>query len=78
MRLAPRLRTLKGSRIGFLSSPKPNCEPFVRELADVLSERSRLGEVFRWRNSSAYRPVSARMAKQIHENCDALVMGPGD
>ncbi len=78
MRLAPRLKTLEGARLGFLSNTKKNNEAFVSELAAAVCDRSGLGETLHWRKSSVYRPLSKRMRNEIVSTCDAVVAGPGD
>ena len=47
-RMAPRLETLDGVRLGLLSTGKRNCDELLAEIASVLGEEHRFAEVRSW------------------------------
>ena len=77
-RMAPRLETLDGVRLGLLSTGKRNCDELLAEIASVLGEEHRFAQVRSWRKSSVYKNSPQRKLDDIVEQCDAVVAGVGD
>ena len=77
-RMATRLETLDGMRLGLLSTGKRNSDQLLAEIASVLGEKHRLAEVRSWRKSSVYKISPRRRLDEIAEQCDAVVAGVGD
>jgi hypothetical protein len=75
-RLAPRLATLAGKRIGILDNGKANAGVLMLAVAKVLQERFGAGEVVK-RN----KPVAGPPAPEILEalsQCDLALVGSAD
>ena len=75
-RLAPRLATLAGKRIGILDNGKANAGVLMLAVAKVLQERFGAGEVVK-RN----KPVAGPPAPEILEalsQCDMALVGSAD
>ena len=77
-KLARRLSTLDGKRLGLLSTGKRNCDLLVAEIGDLLGDRFRLASIRSWSKPSVYRFGSIRRMEEIKENSDAVVAGVGD
>jgi hypothetical protein len=77
-RLAPRLHSLSGLRVGLLDNTKPNASVLLGVVADELRRD--------WgvRSSTVYvkgyfgTPVEESQVREITENCDFVVAGIGD
>ena len=78
MERSPRLKTLEGARLAFVSNSKRNNEPLVRTLATEIARRNASCTVSHWHKSSPYRALARKTAKTILAECDAAVLGPGD
>ncbi len=77
-KLARRLATLDGARLGLLSTGKKNCDLLVAEIGDLLGERYRLASVRRWTKPSVYRFSPRKRMEEIAGQSDAVVAGVGD
>ena len=77
-KLAPRLKTLDGKRLGLLSTGKRNCDLFVAEIGDLLGQQFDLASVQSWSKPSVYRFSPRKRMEEIKEQCDAVVAGVGD
>ncbi len=77
-RMAARLETLNGVRLGLLSTGKRNCDELLAEIASVLGEEHHFAQVRSWRKSSVYKNSPQRKLDDIVEQCDAVVAGVGD
>jgi hypothetical protein len=75
---APRLRTLKGMRLGFLGNRKRNNGAFLRAIGDEVARREPGVGLQFWEKPSVYRPISGKLAAEILASCDALISGLGD
>jgi hypothetical protein len=73
-RLAPRLVTLKGARIGVLDNCKEFADVVLRGVAEVL-ERDYGARVRFWRKS--YLGIPSPFAKEMAGECDAVINGVG-
>jgi hypothetical protein len=75
-KLAPRLMTLAGKRIGILDNGKANAGTLMVAVARVLQERYGAGEIVK-RN----KPVAGPPAPEILEalsHCDLALIGSAD
>ncbi len=74
--LAPRLRQLKGARIGWLDNMKANAPELLRDVAAVLTDRGADSEmVFASKNATAAAPESVLAHLRT---CDAVVLAISD
>ncbi len=73
--LAPRLRSIKGARIGILDNCKEFAEIVLRGVADVLKARHGIGDVRFWRKS--YLGIPSPFAQEMAAQCDAVINGVG-
>src|SRR5512146_2519799 len=74
-RLAPRLRTVRGARIGILDNCKEFADTVLRGVADVLKRDHGVSEVKVWRKS--YLGVPSAYAAEMASQCDAVINGVG-
>ncbi len=74
-RLAPRLKSLKGARIGILDNHKEFADLVLRGVAEALKRDYGAGEVKLWRKS--YLGIPSPYAAEMAIACDAVVNGVG-
>jgi hypothetical protein len=75
--LAPRLDTLKGKTIGFISNGKEGTKGFFAHLDRVLREEHGVAQVVMRTKSNYSAPADAHIAAEIR-NWDAVISGIGD
>ena len=76
-RAAPRLDTLKGKTVGFISNGKEGTKGFFRHLESMLRAEAEVADVV-WRTKSNYSaPADAHIVAEIRQ-WDAVVSGIGD
>ncbi len=75
--LAPRLDTLQGKKIGFISNGKEGTKGFFRHLDRMLREEYGVAEVVSRTKSNYSAPADAHIVAEI-KTWDALVSGIGD
>lgn len=73
-RLAPRLKTVRGARIGILDNCKEFADVVLRGVAEVL-ERSHGAKVKFWRKP--YLGLPSAYAPEMAAECDAVINGVG-
>lgn len=73
-KLAPRLKTIRGARIGILDNCKEFADVVLRGVADVL-QREHGATVRFWRKS--YLGVPSPYAQAMAADCDAVINGVG-
>jgi hypothetical protein len=73
-RLAPRLETLRGARVGILDNCKEFADLVLRGVAEIL-ERQYGARVRFWRKS--YLGIPSPFAQEMAKECDAVVNGVG-
>ena len=73
-RLAPRLRSVRGARIGILDNCKEFADLVLRGVAEVL-ERDHGARVRFWRKS--YLGIPSPFAAEMAKECDAVINGVG-
>ena len=76
--LAPRVRDMKGIRLGLLDNTKANAAVVLDTLAAQLRAQHHIGEVTRYAKSYFGTPVEEDRALQIAQSCDAVIAGVGD
>lgn len=74
-RLAPRLATLRGARVGILDNCKEFADIVLRGVAGVLERDHGAAEVRFWRK--AYLGVPSPYAEEMAQHCDAVINGVG-
>ena len=73
-KLAPRLATVRGMRIGILDNCKEFADVVLRGVAQVL-ERDHGASVRFWRKS--YLGIPSPFAREMAAGCDAVINGVG-
>lgn len=74
-KLAPRLKTLNGARIGILDNCKEFADLVLRGVAEVLQREHGVAEVRFWQKS--YLGVPSPYAEEMAAHCDAVINGVG-
>ena len=74
-KLAPRLQTIKGARIGILDNCKEFADVVLRGVAEVLQREHGVAEVKFWQKS--YLGVASPYAQEMAAQCDAVINGVG-
>jgi hypothetical protein len=77
-RLAPRLRSLSGLRVGLLDNTKPNASVLLGTVADELRRGWGVRSSTVFTKGYFGTPVEKSQILQILENCDFVVAGIGD
>jgi hypothetical protein len=75
--LAPRLDTLKGKTIGFISNGKEGTKGFFGHLEKMLKEDYGVADVVMRTKSNYSAPADAPIVAEI-KNWDAVISGLGD
>ena len=73
-KLAPRLKSIHGARIGILDNCKEFADVVLRGVAEVL-EREHGAKVKFWRKS--YLGIPSKYAPEMAAECDAVINGVG-
>src|SRR5262245_45317494 len=73
--LAPRLKTIRGARIGILDNCKEFADTVLRGVADVLEREHGVAAVRFWQKS--YLGIPSPYAKEMAAECDAVINGVG-
>jgi hypothetical protein len=76
-KLAPRLPTLKGKTIGFISNGKEGTKGFFAHLDRLLREEHGVAKVVSRTKSNYSAPADAHIVAEIR-NWDAVISGIGD
>jgi hypothetical protein len=74
-RLAPRLKSVRGARIGILDNCKEFSDVVLRGVAEVLEREHGVAEVRFWRKD--YLGVPSKFAPEMAAQCDAVINGVG-
>ena len=77
-RLAPRLSTLKGARLGLLDNDKPKADRLLEHVAGLLHERHGVSGFTRVRKGSATKPAEEEHIRRLLAEADAVVTAIGD
>lgn len=76
-KLAPRLSTLRGARIGMLDNCKEFADHVLKGLAESLTQDCGAAEVRVWRKGYPGKGAPAPLLAEMAEACDAVVNGVG-
>ena len=74
-KIAPRLTTVRGARIGILDNCKEFADVVLRGVAEVLQRDHGVAEVKFWQKS--YLGVPSPYAQEMAAHCDAVINGVG-
>jgi hypothetical protein len=74
----PRLRSLRGLRVGLLDNTKPNGAVLLRAVGRELRERYGVREVRMFVKGYFGTPVEESVVQQILHNSDFAIAGIGD
>ena len=69
---------LAGKVVGFIDNAKPNFNPLVDDLAEVLVARHGVAAVVKRRKSAASVPAPDSVVRELAERCDVVITGSGD
>jgi hypothetical protein len=75
--LAPRLDTLAGKTVGFISNGKEGTKGFFRHLEQILKDDYGVGQVVFRTKSNYSAPADPHIADEI-KSWDAVISGLGD
>jgi hypothetical protein len=78
MKLAARLKSLNGARLGFLDNRKKHADVFIKELRASICKEVSPAQTRTWTKTSVYGALSKTTMGEILAECDALVVGPSD
>lgn len=76
--LSPRLDTLEGKRIGFLSNTKPNADKLFEAIEARLRERFKLGSVVMKAKPIAAGPAEQATYDALAREADVAIVAIGD
>jgi hypothetical protein len=74
-KLAPRLKSLRGARVGILDNCKEFADVVLRGVADVLESEHGVARVKFWQKS--YLGIGSPYAREMAAECDAVINGVG-
>ena len=74
-KLAPRLASLRGARIGILDNCKEFADTVLAGVANVLKREYGVAEIKFWQKS--YLGVASPYAEEMAAQCDAVINGVG-
>ena len=74
-KLAPRLKSLAGARIGILDNCKEFADVVLRGVAEALKRDHGVAEVKIWQKS--YLGIPSPYAEEMAAQCDAVINGVG-
>ncbi len=77
-KLAPRLASLDGKRIGMVWNGKPNGDVLLKEVGKLLKERFPTAEIVSHRVSYSGRKLPPGEIKAVAKDIDAGVFASGD
>jgi hypothetical protein len=77
-RLAPRLATLQGKRIGLVDNSKHHADLFLAELERLLTANCGIAGVVSHRKPNASVPMSDDALDDLADRCDAVVHAVAD
>ena len=73
--LAPRLKSLRGARIGILDNNKEFSDVMLRGVADALQRDFGVEQVKCWQKS--YLGIPSPYTQEMADQCDAVITGVG-
>ncbi|GIX47119.1 MAG: hypothetical protein KatS3mg131_1330 [Candidatus Tectimicrobiota bacterium] len=76
--LAPRLRELRGKRLGLLDNTKPNADVLLHHLAALLCRHDGVNTVVHRRKAHAATGADETTLAELAAACDAVLLASGD
>ena len=76
--LAPRPARLAGLTVGLLANGKSNGMVLLDRIAELLRERSDIGEVVRLAKTNASVPLTEEQAEPLLKQCAVVITAIGD
>ena len=77
-KVAPRLKDLKGVRLGLLDNGKTNAGKFLTMVGEILVRKYGVGEVKMFRKDALSKPAPREVLDALVKECDFGVTGIGD
>jgi predicted GTPase len=77
-RLAPRLASLHGKRVGLLDNSKNRAGQLLDAVAAILQAQYGCTSVMRHRKPSASKPAAPEVLSEFAKTCDLVLVGVGD
>lgn len=77
VKIAKRLAKIQGGCIGILSNQKPNVDPLLEELSEILMNEYGVGRIVRRGKLNQSLPAEESIIKDLVA-CDAIIHGVGD
>ncbi len=75
---APRLKDLRGKRLGLLDNRKPGGKELLEDLADLLRDRFGVSDVMYHRKPSQSRCADPEIIARMGRECDYALVAIGD
>jgi hypothetical protein len=75
---APRPKSLRGLRVGFLDNSKPNSDKILHYLDELLRERHGIAQSLHRRKPTASRTVPPETLEEMRRECDVVIPAVGD
>ena len=75
--LAPRLATLYGKRLGFLSNTKDNVDHLFADIETHLQSAYAIHSVVHRRKAHFAVQAPRAMLEELHQQCDAVIVAAG-
>jgi hypothetical protein len=76
--LAPRLSSLRGTRVGLLDNSKSKADKMLDAVVAILHTRYGFTNIVRHRKPSASKPAAPEAIKELASTCDLVIVGVGD
>ena len=78
LQLAPRLPSLKGTKIALVDNTKHMAHAFLSELSRLLKERYQVSGFEYYRKPHASVPIPPEVLQRLVDSCNAVVHGVAD
>lgn len=78
LKLARRLPSLSGMRVGLLGNLKPNCDVILHSIEQLMTTQHRVAETVFREKSSCSTGAPIEMLDELASRCDAAVVALGD
>jgi hypothetical protein len=73
-----KLESLAGKVVGFIDNAKPNFDHLVDDLAELLTVKYGVRQVFKRQKRSASVPAPDEIVRELADACDVVIAGSGD
>ena len=74
----PRLRDLRGKRVGIIDDSKRNARELLEAIYEELDSQYGFASLDYHRKPSASRPVDPAVLEDMRQKCDLVIVGIGD